>query len=70
MPPPANDDDAWDLAPPFPSPFYHSNEIDFRDVALCVDPESVSVHHVEWVSFRFKTHSVSRHRSEKAMEKI
>lgn len=70
MPPPANDDDAWDLAPPFPSPIYRSDKTDFRDVALCVDSESVSVHHVEWVSFRFTTHSVSRHRSEKAREKI
>jgi hypothetical protein len=70
MPTLVNEDDDCDFVPLFTSPIYLSDETDFRDVALCVDSESVSVHHVERVSFRFTTHSVSRHRSEKTRSNI
>lgn len=64
-PSPANDDDDWLGGPLFPGPSYRPRDTDLRDVALRVDPAAVTVHDVEWVSYRSTTHTVSRHRYEK-----
>lgn len=44
---------------------YNSRNPDCRDTALRVDPVSVTVCDIDWVSFRSTTHKVSRHRLEK-----
>ncbi|MDO9002391.1 MAG: RES family NAD+ phosphorylase [Aquabacterium sp.] len=67
---PANDHDDWLGGQPFLGPSYHSRDYDFRDVALRVDPASVTVNEVDWGSYRCTAYKVSRHRHEKPKPKF
>lgn len=59
---PAKNHEDWLAGPLSPGLSYHSLDTDFRDMTLSVDPASVMVHDVDWVSYRSTTNKVSRHR--------
>lgn len=61
--PSGKDDDEWPLAPLLSAPAISFDD-DLRDNALRVDPESVEVHHVEWVVYECTPHKVTRRRFE------
>jgi hypothetical protein len=63
-PPPTKGDDGRRGLPLIPGPV-HGQFDDFRDQTLRIDPASVEVHQVEWVTYKSNSFKVDRHRHEK-----